>query len=173
MVAVLGHLAMALLVSLPAWVFWDGRVTLTFVGLSLPAAMLPDVDRYLPWVAHYGPTHTVAFVTAVALVAGAVIAVAAERLLTRWWVEDEGRFPNRSTIYAFAVGALLVGGLSHLLADLLSAGAMPRPIEPFWPFLERPATVQLVREFTEPAWNVSLLIIAVTAHVGLFLVERR
>jgi hypothetical protein len=62
---------MALLWALPAWVRWDGRVNLAFIGFTFATAMLPDLDLVLRSVlpiTHHGITHTVLFVVALALV---------------------------------------------------------------------------------------------------------
>lgn len=172
MVDAIGHVAMALLLSAPAWVRWDGRVSLVFVGYALLTAMVPDVDLLVPGLAHNGPTHSVTFVAAVALIGGAVLAVAAEPILTRWWFEDERRLPARSTLYAFSAGALLVGGLSHLLADVLATAPAGQALAPLWPFLDSQLSVNVLAWFDDPAWTLSFLVIVVAAHVGLFLADR-
>lgn len=73
MVDVLGHVAMGLLWAVPAWFWWGRRVSLAFFGFVLLTVMVPDVDLYLPGVVHHGLTHTVLFVTLVALVGGALL----------------------------------------------------------------------------------------------------
>ena len=173
MVGVLGYVAMGLLWSVPAWYRWDGRVSLVFVGYVLAASILPDVDLVLPGVPHHGPTHTLAFVLVVALVAGAVVAVLAERALTRLWIEDEGCLPARSTIYAFGTTGLLVGGVSHLVLDLLSTGVNGPPLRPLWPLLTEPMSIDLLSALREPSWSASFLVLALSLHVGLFLVDQR
>jgi inner membrane protein len=60
MVDVSGHLAMALLFAVPAWVLWKRRGALAFAGFSLVTAMLPDVDlvlkTFLPYSTTASPT---------------------------------------------------------------------------------------------------------------------
>lgn len=172
MVGVLGYAAMALIWSIPAWYRWGGRVSLVFVGYALVASLLPDVDRLLPGVAAQGPTHTVAFVLAVALVGGAIVAVLAERVITRWWFEDEGWLPARSTIYAYGTVGLLVGGLSHVVVDLLSTSGGQRALTPLWPVVTDSVSIDLLGTLSDPSWSASLLVVALSLHVGLFVVDR-
>jgi len=166
-VEVLGHFAMALLWALPAWYRWDGRVSLAFVGFVLATAMLPDVDlvlrTVLPGVHHHGVTHTVAFVSAVALVAGVVVARGLLPRIERWWIRSEGHAIPRADAYAFVVGGLLFGGLSHVFADVLSAPDVASPVEPLWPFLDEPIVVDAIY-YAAPEWNGGLLLVALALH---------
>ncbi|PSP82483.1 hypothetical protein BRC83_09290 [Halobacteriales archaeon QS_1_68_17] len=66
----------------------------------------------------------------------------------------------------FAFGAFLLGGLSHLFADMLSAPDIAQPIEPFWPFLTKPWSVDLLW-YNSPWWNAGLLAVAVLLHVAV------
>lgn len=168
MVDTTGHLAMGLLFALPAWFLWTERVSLAFVGFAVLAAQAPDVDVYLAAVApsafhHHGVTHTVVFVLAVSLVGGALAAVALTRPIDDWI--DADRFDWKST-FGFAAGAFLVGGLSHIFADVLSAPDVSTPLEPLWPFLDRPVALDLIW-YDSPLWNVGLLILAVFLHALL------
>jgi inner membrane protein len=167
MVDVLGHFAVSLLWAIPAWFAWERRRTLVFIGLVLLAAMVPDVDLYVPWLAHHGPTHTVLFVVTVGVVGGAVATRAAA-----WWPgRSGGSQGTRPTLYAFSTVAFLVGGLSHVFIDLLSNSAAGQPLDPFWPFFEKPFHLYVIHHFSAPVWNGFLLLGAITVHLFLFVLE--
>ncbi|WP_227374316.1 metal-dependent hydrolase [Haladaptatus halobius] len=170
MVKLMGHIAMGLLWALPVWFVWDGRVALAFVGFVLATVMLPDVDLVLrhmiPGVEHHGVTHTVLFVTVVAVVAGLVAAPVVKPMLQRWWVESEGEIVSKGAIHLFVVGGLLLGGLSHLFTDMLSAPDIAQPVEPFWPFFDKPVSFDLIY-YSSAWWNLGLLIVAAAIHFGL------
>lgn len=167
MVDVMGHVAMAALWALPAWYLWDARPSLAFVGLVLATAMLPDVDLLLrdvlPGVHHHGVTHTVVFVVGVALVAGVLAARALMPAIERWWIRSGSQAVPRLDVYAFVTGGLLLGGLSHLFADMLSAPDISQPVEPFWPFFDKPVSVDLIY-YSSPVWNLGLLTVAALLH---------
>jgi hypothetical protein len=168
MVDVMGHLAMGLLWALPAWFIWNRRVTLAFLALAATAALLPDVDLWLHKLApaqvhHHGVTHTVLFVVVLSVVVGAVVAGLFTRRVDRW-LQSERFTPG--SLFVFTTGGFLVGGLSHLFADMLSAPDIASPIEPFWPFFDKPWAVDVIW-YNSPWWNVGLLTVAVLLHVGL------
>ncbi|WP_254545362.1 metal-dependent hydrolase [Halomarina pelagica] len=170
MVDVLGHLALALLFALPAWIVWDGRVSLAFVGTVLATAMLPDVDLVLrhvvPTVEHHGVTHTVLFVTVVSVVAGALAETVDTSVLERWWRESEGHAVSDGAVFLFVTGGFLLGGLSHLFGDVLSAPDVSEPIEPLWPVFDKPISIDVLY-YTSPWWNLGLLVAAVSLHLAL------
>lgn len=167
----MGHMAFGLLAALSAWIVWDGRVSLAFIAFVLATVMLPDVDlvlsRILPTVHHHGVTHTILFVTVFAVLAGAVAAAVLTPLIERCWVKSEGHTVSRGTVYLFVAGGLLLGGLTHVFADMLSAPDAAQPVEPFWPFFDKPISVDLIY-FSSFWWNVGLLAVAVVLHLVLF-----
>ena len=171
MVDVLGHAAMGLVWAVPAWFLWDRRPSLSFVGFVLLTVMLPDVDLYLPGVPHHGVTHTILFVAVGAVVAGALVAPVATPALRRWWDgSDEGSTPSVST-YLFVTSALLVGGLSHVFIDMLSAGTGGNPpLEPFWPFFEKSVSIDFIY-YSSFAWNGGLFLAALAVHLALFALD--
>ncbi|WP_380677062.1 metal-dependent hydrolase [Salinigranum sp. GCM10025319] len=168
MVDITGHLAFGLLFTLVAWFVWDDRASVAFVGLAAVASLLPDIDLWLTklfpaQVHHHGVTHTVLFVTVASLVGGAVLVGLFGRRLDRW-IESE-RF-DRSSLFAFSSMALLVGSLSHLVADMLSAPDISTPIEPFWPFFDKPWAVDVV--WYNAAWiNLWFFAAMVVLHLVL------
>lgn len=168
MVDVLGHLALGLLCAAPAWFLFEGRASPAFVGLVLSAAMVPDVDLYLPWVIHHGVTHTVAFVVFVSLVAAALLVSVALPALERWHRRHDELWEPPPSLYAFGVGALLVGGLSHVAADMLSTSVSGLAVEPFWPFFEKPFSVYVIESYSAPRWNGVPFLAAMLVHVVLY-----
>lgn len=167
MVDVMGHFAMALLWALPAWALWDGRVSLLFIGFAVATAMLPDVDlvlsMFLP-IQHHGITHTVLFVTLTSVVVGALVEYGLGSWLERQWLAERGYHPSSGALFIFVAGGLLLGGYSHLFADMLSAPDIAAPVEPFWPFFEKPWSVDLIW-YNSRLWNAGLLVAGVLLHV--------
>lgn len=170
MVKLMGHIAMGLLWAIPAWFVWDGRVSLAFIGFVLATVMLPDVDlvlRYvIPTVDHHGVTHTVLFVTVVAALAGVLAASVLAPVLERWWKRSEDHRVSKRTIYLFVTGGLLLGGFSHLFADVLSSPDIAQPVEPLWPFLDKPISVDVIH-YSSIWWNLGLLLVAIAIHLVL------
>lgn len=180
MAQLMGHLAMALLFALPAWILWDGRTGATFIAFVLATATLPDLDLVLQSlglpIKHHGVTHTIVFVLGVAAVAGLVAVAAFRPVLRRWWWVTERETVRKGTIYLFAAGGFALGGLSHLFADMLAADSY-ESIEPLWPFVEGSVSIY-VAHYTSPWLNLGLLVAAVTLHAavvvsGLFPIEHR
>ncbi|WP_435334266.1 metal-dependent hydrolase [Haloarchaeobius sp. TZWWS8] len=169
MVDVMGHFGMALLWAAPAWLVWNGRRSIAFIALALTTAMLPDSDLYLQLVVpveHHGVTHTVVFVLAVALVAGAIISTVFRGTLQRAWTDSEHHSASRTQLFLFTAFALLWGGLSHIFADMLSAPDIADPVQPFWPLFEKPWSVD-VFWYNEPIANRWLLLVALVVHAIL------
>lgn len=169
MVDVSGHLAMALLFAAPAWAIWGRRGALAFAGFSLVTAMLPDVDLVLKTVLpiqHHGITHTILFV-AVMSVLGGVIAtrVLTERFNANRWIRSENI--TEETAFVFDTAGFLTGGLSHIFADLLSAPDVAQPLEPLWPFYDKPIAIDVIY-YDSPLWNFGLLTVALAVHFVLF-----
>lgn len=180
MAQLMGHLAMALLFALPAWILWDGRTGAAFVAFVLATATLPDLDLLLQSfglpVKHHGATHTVVFVLGVAAVAGLVAVATFRPVLRRWWRMTERETVRNGTIYLFAAGGFALGGLSHLFADMLAADSY-ESIEPLWPFVEGSVAIY-VAHYTSPWLNLGLLVAAATLHTavvasGVFPIEHR
>ncbi len=168
MVDVTGHLGMALLFAAPAWIIWGRRTALGFTAFALVTAMLPDTDLvlqgFLP-ISHHGVTHTVLFVVLVSVLAGVV---AARWLTTRFndhrWIRSTNIAAQ--TVFVFATAGLIVGGISHLFADVLSAPDIAAPLEPLWPFYREPIIVDVIY-YDSPIWNFGLIAAAITLHLVL------
>jgi formate/nitrite transporter FocA (FNT family) len=168
MVDITGHVAFGLLFAVVAWIRWDGRASVLFVGFAALAALLPDVDLWLQAlfpaaVHHHGVTHTVVFATLASLLGGVVVAGLFERSIDEWI--DDARFDRRN-LFVLSFAAFLAGSLSHLVADMLSAPDVSTPIEPLWPLSEGTLGVDLV---WYNAWwiNIGFLAVMVGVHLGL------
>ncbi|WP_123538976.1 metal-dependent hydrolase [Halosimplex salinum] len=170
MVKLMGHVAMGLLFALPAWFRWDGRLPVAFAGFVLTTVMLPDVDLVLevlfPAVEHHGVTHTVVFVAGVALVVGSLAGVLLAPRVEQVWQTSDGVRVTRRTLTEFVTGGLLLGGLSHVFADMLSAPDIADPIEPLWPFVNQPISFDVIY-YSSIWWNLGLLVLAVVLHLAL------
>jgi hypothetical protein len=168
MVDITGHIAFGLLFTVVAWFVWDGRSSILFVGLAVPAALLPDVDLWLQKlfpavVHHHGVTHTVVFVTLASLLGGVVVAGLFLGRIDSWI--DDTRF-DRTRLFVLSFAAFLAGSLSHLVADVLSAPDISTPLEPFWPFFDKPLAVDLV--WYDAWWiNIGFLVVMVGVHFAL------
>lgn len=171
MVDVLGHVAMGLLWAAPVWVLWERRISLAFIGLVLLTVMVPDVDLYVPGITHHGIFHTVVFVAIAALLGGTLVSALATGMLRRWWRESEHEMVSPAFVFRFVVVALLIGGLSHLFIDMLSAGAGGNPpLEPFWPVLTKPFSIDFIY-YSSFRWNGGLLVAALALHAVLFALD--
>ncbi|QLG48041.1 metal-dependent hydrolase [Natrinema halophilum] len=168
MVDVTGHLAMAMLFAAPAWILWDRRGALGFTGFALLTAMLPDSDlvlRHVLPVSHHGVTHTVVFVVSMSILAGIVAAKwLTDRFNDHGWIRST-EIPTE-TVFVFATAGLILGGTSHLFADILSAPDIAPPLKPFWPFYSEPIIVDVIY-YDSVIWNFGLIIVAVGLHLVL------
>ncbi|WP_266079965.1 metal-dependent hydrolase [Haladaptatus caseinilyticus] len=165
MVDVSGHFAMALLFATPAWIIWGGRGALAFTAFTLVTAMLPDVDlvlRHFVPVSHHGVTHTLLFVVVVSSIIGAISA----RYLTSY-LNAHSRIRStrisRETVFVFATAGFIIGGVSHIFADLLSAPDIAAPLAPFWPIYRQHIVIDVIY-YDSPIWNFGLLGVAVALH---------
>lgn len=170
MVETLGHIAMGLLWAVPAWFLWDGRISLAFIAFVVSTSMLPDLDlllmQYVQGIQHHGVVHTILFVVVFAVIAGVLVTAVVDRVLKRWWVNTEHEWLSTMEVYVFVTGGLILGGLSHLFADMLSAPDGGGPIQPFWPFFAKPVSVDVIY-YGDPTWNLGFFVVAVILHLVL------
>ncbi len=145
MVDVAGHIGMALIWLGVVWfVVSDRRTAIVFVLVGLPFGLLPDIDLYLrrvfPTIHHHGVIHTILVVSLVGIVAGTILA----RTLVPW-LADRGYVSANALddAHSLTIGAVLLGGYSHLFADILSAPDISQPIEPFWPLYLQPVSIDV------------------------------
>ena len=180
MVTSVGHIAMALLFALPAWILWDGRTGGAFLAFVLATSTLPDVDLVLQsmgfGVKHHGVTHTILFVVVFGGIAGLLATAVLKPTLQRWWRLTEEETIQRGTMYLFVAGGFVLGGLSHLFGDML-AGDSYEPIEPLWPVIGTEVEFPIAH-YTSSWLNGILLLVAIGLHLaviysGLFPLEHR
>jgi len=170
MVDIMGHLGFGLLFLVPAWFLWSRRVSITFVALGLLTSLLPDVDLWLTKLFpaqfhHHGVTHTIVFVVGASLAASALAAAVLTDPVDRWLSWD--RF-DAGSMFAFSFLAFVLGGLSHVFADVLSAPDISTPIEPFWPLYEQPLGIDLIY-YDDPLWNSVFLAVMLVVHAAIAL----
>lgn len=141
-------------------------MSLAFIGAT---STLPDLNLVLHSlglpVRHHGFTHTILFLVGFAIIAGVLATVVCDGVLKRWWVEKEQSLLSTPEVYPFVTGGLIVGGLSHLFADMLSSPDGGQKLEPFWPVVTEPISFDLVY-YSDPKWNLGLLLVAGGLHVG-------
>lgn len=168
MVDVTGHIAFGLLFAVGAWFLWDDRASVAFVCLAAVASLLPDVDLWLTKlfpaeIHHHGVTHTVLFAGVASVVGGALVVGLFGRRFDDWIPSE--RF-DQASLFVFVTAGLLAGSLSHLVADMLSAPDIAKPINPFWPFFDKPWAVDVV--WYNAAWiNVGFFVVMVVIHALL------
>jgi inner membrane protein len=129
--AALGHLAVGLAVGQGVSRVHPASRRIRVVTMSVWLATLPDIDSYLGFVGieHRGPTHSVGFVVAIAVLAALIARLAAWPVL-----------PSVLLTVA-AVG-------SHIVVDMLGPGsAMPL----FWPISS--AMIDPLPILTAPSWT--------------------
>ena len=170
MVDIAGHVAFALLASIPIWFIADRRgAALAFLAVSVPFGLMPDIDLWIERVFpqlihHHGITHTILFVAVVAAILGPILG----RWLHSYLVDHSEIGPDDTgRSMAFGVIAVLTGGLSHLFADMLSAPDIAQPIEPFWPIYQQVVYIDVF--YYNAFWpNFGLLAIALLITAGLW-----
>lgn len=154
-----GHIGMALLLYSPLGlvVLLAGSAELAVLGgtVVVSLASLPDYDQRVPFIAHRGPTHSVAFAAVVGLALGLGGIAMGEHMTTV--------AAARVGVFAFAVGTLAV--VSHLVADSIT----PMGIRPLWPVSRWHYSANLVRA-KNPIANHLLLAVGIAAVVGALVV---
>lgn len=154
-----GHVGIALALYAPIGLVLlvRGRSRLALAGTFLVAGLtlLPDVDKWLPWVVHRGRTHTLWFALGVGGSLGAALATIGEYRA------------ERSTLglaaFGVVVGTLAV--LAHLLGDVIT----PLGVRPLQPVSAVSYTFSLVfaSDPTANAWLFALGVLATVAQLGL------
>ncbi len=139
----LGHFGVALVFAAPI-VYGLGRKAGTVYALVvLLAAMAPDLDLYLPYVAHHGLTHTFAFAVATALVGGSIATVLV-LLYHRAAGPPRFSFLTPRHVFLYTTLALFTGVASHVVADIFVVLPGTQPISPFWPVNVRHFHIKLI-----------------------------
>jgi inner membrane protein len=156
-----GHYGVALLASAPATYLLGPAVGLPFSLVVVATSMVPDWDTSTTRVRHRGPTHTLAFAVAVAVVFGSLASVG--------WLAVRAVALAATNASALTVGAFVAAGgflgvASHLIADALNPGRDTNVLRPFWPASRRVVRLGIAR-VDSPAWNWGLLAAGVAAQL--------
>lgn len=145
----LGHAGIMLIVYAPiAYVLLvSGKEKAMGTGLIVAVLLTlsPDIDMWLPFVAHRGITHSL--VAAVCLGVGVGVA----GWMSSLWSPGDG---GERAALGFLVGSLSI--LSHLLGDVIT----PMGVKPFLPLNQTSYTADLVSAFS-PEANRGLFILGV------------
>ncbi|MFC6731722.1 metal-dependent hydrolase [Haladaptatus sp. DYSN1] len=166
MVDLSGHVAFALLLSLPVWLTFDRRHSLVFLALAAPTALLPDSDLFLRAVlpvSHHGITHTVVFALGLALAIGGLAATVVAPRIRSHLDRYLGSVPSTRDVFGFTAVAVFIGASSHLVGDILSAPDIAPPIKPFLPFTDAPVIVDTIY-YNADVWNYGLFATLVAVH---------
>lgn len=157
-----GHYGVALLASAPVASLLGPTAGPAFSLVAVATSMLPDWDTRMASVRHRGPTHTVAFAVAVAVVAGL--------LATAGWPVVRAVAPAVTNAPATEAGPFVAAGTflgvaSHLLADALNPGYGTNAMRPLWPASGRVIRLGIAR-VDSPAWNWGLFVAGSLAQVA-------
>lgn len=164
-----GHIGGALVMSAPFVRVLGPRQSLWFAAFAVFGGRLPDIDTTLP-IPHHGITHTIIFVVASSLVLGIVAAAIVE-----WYppaaVATATLSLSSRTVFVLTVGGLFVGGISHIILDILSVGtaiANPKPLHPLWPLHSRRVGLALI-PVRAAYTNFGLLAIGAIVFIAVYL----
>ena len=143
-----GHVGIALALFSPVGLYLHrrGQTRLAVAGsvAIAGATLLPDVDLFLPWMVHRGPTHTVWFAILAGVSMGTIGALG-------------GGLRDRSARRALGVGAFGAGlGALAVLAHLAGDVITPMGIRPLAPLSDASHTFDLVYA-RDPTANVAFL----------------
>ena len=160
-----GHVGAALLAYSPvAFVaLGSGAPRLAVAGAATTVALasLPDVDLYVPGVAHRGHVHTVWFAVAVGATCAVAFAAGGDPpiALSTGGPDAAGSDALRLDVFGFVVGTAAI--CSHLAADALT----PMGVAPFAPLRRRRISLGLTRSADRGA-NRRLLLLGLVTAVG-------
>lgn len=158
----LGHVGVALLFVVPVVVFLDPKTATGFTVFSVLASLLPDVDTYIPFLAHHGATHTITFAVAAGLFGGVLVAGGLDAVRNATDSAALRRFSPRR-VFVFVGLAIFLGVLSHVVADLLVILPGTEPIPLFWPFIGQKYEIKVIH-LGGPLRNAALFVGGLLAH---------
>lgn len=123
--------------------YWSLEVALLGAVLTVGVANLPDIDEFLPWIPHRGPTHTIWFAAIVGLLAGGATALVTPSI-------------PQAFQFGFVVGTASV--LAHLAGDIVT----PMGISPLAPLSRRHVTLDWFKSKNSRI-NRALLLVGLSA----------
>ena len=158
----LGHLGTGLLLVAPVAALQQPRTLTGLTMVTLFAALLPDLDLYLPYVTHHGITHSIGFAVGLGVVGGLLAAGTIAVLQDHTDVIDAGRFSPRRVLLYVGLG-LFIGVVSHVVADLLVTLPGTEPVSAFWPLSDRTLEIRAV-PLGAPLRNAILIAAGLGVH---------
>lgn len=166
-----GHTGITLLIGSGILVFWGPLYGIAATGLMLQVTMLPDIDQRLVDVRHRGPTHTIAFAFAVAIMTASAVAYPIElchELLLQRWSLSVGTLPSLD-IWMFVSVTLFLAQVGHILGDILTVGGGYK-IRPLWPLSTRPVALGIWQSDSDVG-NAALFACGCSTMVIVLVVE--
>lgn len=131
----LGHYGVALLFAAPVAYVLGRRSGTVFTVFVLLVALLPDIDRSIPYVQHHGVTHTVLFAVVSGLVLGLIVTGLYLAYVAMKGLPAYSRLTTRS-VFLWSTAGVFLGVVSHVTADVLVLLPGTQPVSPFWPLFE-------------------------------------
>jgi membrane-bound metal-dependent hydrolase YbcI (DUF457 family) len=161
-----GHYGIALLVAAPSAFVLGRRAGTVFSTVVVFAALLPDLDRHLPYVTHHGATHTFLFAVVAGLAVG-LLAAGAVVGYVRFVGEPRSRKLTGRNVFVWAAVGAFFGTSAHVVADVLVLLPGTQPVSLFWPVFERKLHVETV-PLGATARNLGLLVAGLAAQAMAF-----
>lgn len=155
----IGHLAVALLLSVPFVLALRPRVGTRFTVLVLVASTIPDLDLFLPITHHHGFTHTLGFGLALGF-AGFLAFVGASALVSAVSSGPAVAFRRTFVFYSFA---LALGAFGHVLADSVMLLPSTQPVSPLWPVSNAAMRVETFH-YGNTARNLGAFVVGLGVH---------
>lgn len=149
-----GHYGVALLVTSPFVPFLGRRAGTVFSTFVLLTALLPDLDRHVPYTTHHGVTHTFLFAAVSAVAVGTLAGVGFYASVAVRGTPRANVTTRRAVVWATA--GVFLGVASHVVADVLVLLPGTQPVSPFWPVFDRRLHVEVI-PLGAPVRNVLLL----------------
>lgn len=162
-----GHIGGALLASALFVRVLGPRQGLWFVAFAVFGGRLPDVDTVLP-IPHNGVTHTLVFVVASSVALGVVAGAVVEHYPPAEAAVDALPLSS-SEVIVLTAGGLFVGGISHIVLDVLSVGTAvdPKPLHPLWPYRSHRVGLGVIPVRSDVV-NVGLMSIGIAVYTVVY-----
>lgn len=161
-----GHYGIAMLLATPVAFFLGRRAGTVFSAFVLLVAVLPDLDKHLPFVTHHGVTHTFLFAALGGFAIGTLAAVVYRGYIA---VSATSRWPDLhlKRVFVWATTGAFFGIASHVMADVLVLLPGKQPISPFWPVFDRKLTIEVI-PLGAPVRNVGILLVGLVLQLTVY-----
>lgn len=161
-----GHYGVALLVASPVVALLGRKSGTVFSTFVLFVALLPDLDKHVPYVTHHGVMHTFLFAAVSGVVVGAMTAAAYLAYVASMGPPRSSKL-TAERVFVWATAGTFLGVASHVLADVLVLLPGTQPVSPFWPVFERKLAIEVV-PLGAPIRNVGVMLVGFTAQFLVF-----